>query len=60
MTPAEQFLFKAAELHELAEKEKDPALSLGFRQLAECYLRLAEHQDRTSRMNRTDRNQQPE
>jgi hypothetical protein len=46
MTRAEEYLFKAAELNDIADREKDPTLKTGFQQLAFCYIRLAEEVER--------------
>jgi hypothetical protein len=48
MTPAEEYLFKAAQLSALAEDEANSTLGSGFRQLAEQCLRLADQLDRDS------------
>ena len=48
MTPAEEYLFKAAQMSALAEDEANPTLRSGFRQLAEQCLRQADQLDRDS------------
>lgn len=50
MTRSEEYLFKAAELFDVADREKDAALKVGFRQLAASYLRLAQQAERNVRL----------
>ncbi len=46
MTLQEQYLFKAAELSEVAENTDNPALKNGFQQLVKSYLQMAEQAER--------------
>jgi hypothetical protein len=46
MTLQEQYLFKAAELSEVAENTDNRALKNGFEQLAKSYLQMAEQAER--------------
>ena len=49
MTPAEEYLFKAAQLNALAEDEANTELKLRFRNLASVCFRLADMLDRSAR-----------
>ena len=50
MTLQEQYLFKAAELSEVAEHIDNGALKNGFEQLAKSYLHMAEQVERNRRL----------
>jgi len=50
MTLQEQYLFKAAELSEVAENTDNRALKNGFEQLSKSYLQMAEQAERNKRL----------
>jgi len=50
MTLQQQYLFKAAELSEVAENIDNAALKNGFEQLAKSYLQMAEQAERNRRI----------
>jgi len=50
MTIQEQYLFKAAELSEVAENIDNVALKNGFEQFAKSYIRIAEQAERNRRV----------
>ena len=50
VTLQEQYLFKAAELSEVAENIDNAALKHGFEQLAKSYLDMAEQAERNRRL----------
>ena len=54
MTLQEQYLFKAAELSEVAENTDNRALKNGFEQLAKSYLQMAELVERNKRLSMTN------